>query len=171
MAGKTDVKWPKGNEPFYKDVVKFNDRIFGGCMVVIDPASGSSSNPGYAIFSGGKLKSSGDVDVDKRLRVNERLQVIYDHLSKLTKNPDILLIEKLRGRMAPASLMFSVGTAMSAVRSPICIEVPVCVWHAYAGRQYLNDKKLGITTDAQDAEMIGLSVVELALWGNKNEAF
>jgi hypothetical protein len=149
-----DIKWPKNYYPFYKAVAKHKDIITQGTVLAIDPASGGSSYPGYALFVNGEMVSSGDVPVNAKLPVNLRMQCLYDSINGLAR-PDLLVVEEIRGHMAHTYLKFSVGMIMAAVRCPICIEIPISVWKAYAGRNH-------IKSDQADAEKMGLTIIELA---------
>lgn len=159
------TKWPEGKSlnEFYKAIARNRNRILTGTVVAIDPSSGGTSAPGFAIFRQGTLECKGSVAVNKKLKVNERLQIIYDRLNTLLPQPpDLLVVEKIRGSMSPPQLFFSVGVALAAVRSPIALEMASVVWRAYAGRDYWKAKREGETDDADDAEMIGLALIELA---------
>lgn len=150
----TLIKWPAKYRSFYKTVNTHSKIITTGTLVAIDPASGSGSFPGYAIFKKGKLVSSGTIKINSKLPLNLRLHALYDQLAMLEVNPDVLVIEEIRGRMAHAYLSFAVGMTITAVRSHICIEIPINVWKAYVGRDH-------IKTDEADAIAMGEAIIEL----------
>jgi hypothetical protein len=170
MRAKDDeIKWPSGPSisKFYKDIFKNRNSILNGSFTVIDPSSAGDSCPGFAVYHAGQLQCRGDIQVNRKLKVNVRLQQIYDKLIEIAPPPDLLIVEKLRGVMAPAELMFSVGTAMSAIRAPVAIEMPIPVWRAYAGTEYTDKKKKKLTLDSDDAVMMGEAVLFLAMWGKE----
>lgn len=152
------VKWPSGNAAFYKQVKEHSNIILNDTVVAIDPSSGGVSNPGYAVFKNGKLATCGEIIINGRLPAHIRLQQIYEELYERVPYPDLMLIERLRGRMAPVQLQWSVGVAMVAAPAPICIEVPICMWKAYV-RDIATDH---VKSNADDAKVIGESVLMLA---------
>lgn len=165
---KPNVKWPNGQTEFYKAIFKHRAILLDGHFVVIDPASGSSSSPGFAIFKQGIRTASGSIKVPNSKEVQPRLHYIYDELQKITADPpDLLILEKLRGAMVPASLWFAAGTTIAAIRTPRMVEMPICVWRAYAGKSYTDAKTQGSTTDEEDAVMMGLAAIHLAVWGKE----
>lgn len=152
------VKWPTGNAPFYINVKKNADTLLNKTVVAVDPSSGGTSNPGYAVFENSKLMHCGEIIINGKEPTHLRLQKIYDELYKAVPFPDVLLIEKLRGRMVPIQLAWSVGVAMVAVPSPTIIEVPICIWKAF-----VRDTKPGYKKgNTEDAVVIGESVFQLA---------
>lgn len=148
------VNWPKGAsiEKLKTQVRDNSDAILNGRLVAIDPGTYFA---GYAVYEQGRLVSSGQLAMSKRTSVNKRLWNLYDALSILTKAPDVLAVELLRGKMAHDFLKWSAGVAVAAVRAPIMIEVPIVVWKALCSDSYEK-------TDKNDAEMIGKSLIWLA---------
>jgi hypothetical protein len=158
-----NIKWPKGCAPFYKFVDDHQETILSGCLVAVDPSSGRSSPPGFAIFAGGELQTKGTIRIDSRLDLYQRLQVINDKVAAITPVvPDVLVVEEIQKRTAHVSLLFAVGATFGASRSPRAIQVPVCVWKAVAQTVPHYEKD-----DAADAEMMGLSAILRAKWLQK----
>lgn len=118
-----------------------------GTMLAIDPASGGSSQAGWALFKGGVLVNAGVIDVEKG-NIGHRLRQTYSALVEDTV--DVLAIERLRGSRCHVYLLWSVGVIVAAVEHIHLVEVPVPKWRAYA-------KATGTWTksDDQDAVMIG----------------
>lgn len=151
----TEIKWPAKYNSFYKTIKKQAKVITTGVVVAIDPASGSGSYPGFAVFVEGKLVRSGTVTCDSKLPVNQRLHILYDRINSLEEAPDVLVIEQIRGHMSHAYLKFAVGMAMTAVRAPVCIEMPINVWKAYVGKTHNK-------SDENDAIALGETLIALA---------
>lgn len=143
------------------DVSKWKPLILEGTVLAIDPSSGSmkgkqQSYPGYAIFKEGALSESGIITMNGKLSIDKRLTALYDQLRLEWPNPpDVLIIEKIRGREAHDYLKWAVGTTIAAIRAKNLIEMPVTTWRSIAGKEH---KK----SDQNDAEAIGRAAVELA---------
>lgn len=156
----SDVKWPTGFLPFYKQVRDHRERILNGTVVAVDPSSGGSSLPGFSIYRAGELITSGEIKLsEKKLPIYERLQILHDRVTKLTSEvPDVFGLEMIRGQgFSSQQLIWSVGVTIAAARTPNCIEVPMHAWKAVAKVTPGYFKG-----DAQDAEMIGLALVLIA---------
>ena len=102
--------------------------------------------PGWAAYSKGKFLSSGTVPLVKGAPIQDRLRVLYEQL--LPTDPDVLVIERIRGSMAHEFLHWSVGVTIAACRPVILIEMPIATWKKYVGK---NHKK----GDEADARAIG----------------
>lgn len=127
--------------------------ILGGTLLSIDPASGGTSEPGYAVFHRGVCVESGIVPLLKTGQVQHRLKLLYCALSKHAV--DVLIIERIRGAKAHAYLQWSVGVAVAAVCPALLLEMPVPTWKMLAG-------KLHIKSDETDARAIGQALITLA---------
>lgn len=152
------VRWPRNYQDFYRSVRKHHKLILSGTVVAIDPSSGGSSAPGFAIFKQGQLSMSGELDIPSSKPIQERLRILYDQAAALTlEPPDLLLIEEIKGAMAHEFLKWAVGVTMAAVRAPIYLGVPINCWKAVA--QVTPGYVKGNDTDAQ---IIGDTVMILA---------
>jgi hypothetical protein len=156
-----DVRWPQGFAPFYMKVRQHANQILAGTVIALDPSSGGTSNPGFSIWVAGELLTSGEITFGKkRLPVYERLQILYDRVSKLTPNPpDVFALEMIRGQGGFSShfLHWAIGASVAAARTPNVIEVPMHVWKAVA-----KATPGYIKGDAADAECIGHALILLA---------
>lgn len=160
----TEVKWPAGYVTERHKIALNAQKIREGTVLAIDPSSGGSSLPGYALFHAGILVVSGVIEFPKPKRdIYQRLQYLYDKVNALSPvPPDVLVIEQIHPKMAGKELSWAVGTSIAAARSPITIEVPLNIWKAVAKATptYVKD-------DESDARMIGTCVVMLAQGKNQ----
>jgi len=120
-------------------------------MLAVDPGSKTA---GWALFEKGVLVDSGQFKASSSMPIHRRLQVLYDKFTE-HQAPDVISIERLRGSMSHAYLFWAVGIAVTAVRAPIMLEVPINVWKATVPKDY-------VKTDQADAESIGEAVVMIA---------
>lgn len=133
-------------------------------VLSIDPASGSTSEPGYALFVEGKLVQSGTIKSPRGRQINQRLQVIADTLREQFPIPDVLIIEHIPPSFGPAAtvavaaLHKSIGAILASVRCKDYIEVAPASWHAVANRLDFKYEK----SDEKDAIIIGWTVLKLA---------
>lgn len=130
---------------FADSVRKHSHAITTGTLLSIDPASGGTSAPGYAAFRGGEMLESGTLKIGKG-SIQSRLRAIYECLQNT--NPDVLVIEKIRGNMAHEFLRWSVGVIVAATCPTVLIECPTSTWRSHAGKAH---KK----SDEADAVAIG----------------
>lgn len=153
-----DIIWPKGYFALYHRMAMASDVILNGTILCIDPSSGGTSLPGFAIYEGGQLLTSGTVEFPKpKQDIYRRLPHLYEKVSKLLPVPaDILAIEEIHPKMSGQELQWAVGTSISAARALSTFQVPINLWKAVAKATdgYLKG-------DAMDAEMIGLAMI---LW-------
>lgn len=141
-------------------------------MLAVDPASGGTSDPGFAYAVGGRIVESGIIPLDRGRRVEHRLRQLYLALFQLYAGKvDILVVERLRGRMVPAQLTWSVGVIMAATcvvdlrddgsglpaKQPVALELPISTWKRYAKADPDYTK-----TDENDARMIMTALLALA---------
>ena len=151
------VRWPSGYEDLIYKLRVHAAKITGGTLIALDPSSGSKgSMPGYAIFEAGLLVFSGEIKLPYQRPVYERLQLLHKAVLALTPEPpDVFVIEEIKGQnFGSRYLNWSVGTAISAARTPTIIECPINLWKALA--KVTPDYVKG---DAEDAVMIGRSVI------------
>lgn len=132
------------------------DLILAGTMLVVDPSSGSKdSKCGYAYYVAGDLVVSGTVDIDHRLPIEQRLANTFDWFSANYNQPDMLIIEEIRGRLAHVYLLWSVGVIIAAARASQVIEMNIGTWKRRAGDDY-------VKSDEEDAKAIGRVTIQLA---------
>jgi Holliday junction resolvasome RuvABC endonuclease subunit len=136
---------------FKKQVQENLDTILNGTILAIDPAS---VRLGYAVAKKGEVVDQGVIELDSKAPINQRLQDIVYTLQN-DKEYDILAVEMIRGKMAHVFLKFSVGAVMGGAKAPVCIEVPINVWKAVAGKDH---KK----SDTNDAIAMAETLIALA---------
>jgi len=128
--------------------------ILKGTLLAIDPATGSSSDAGFAVFKKGKLITSGTIPINKKNDIYTRLRELHDWLAtNYNTEIDVLAIEKIRH--SHNSLRWSVCAIFLGCRAPVVIEVPPITWHKNVSKAY---KK----SDQQDAIEIGIVTIKLA---------
>ncbi len=153
----TDVRWPQGLAPFYAKVRANRHKILTGTVLAIDPSSGGSSLPGFAVFRAGELLTSGEIEFPKKQDVYTRIQRLYDEIRKLA-DPDVLAIEEIRGAtFSHMYLRWAVGVSIAAGKAPVSVELPITVW-----KQLAKVMPGYIKGNAMDAECIGHSLILLA---------
>lgn len=136
-----------------RDAARHATLILGGLLLAIDPASGGTSYPGFALFHKGQLQSSGRVAIDGG-QVQDRLYQLMTTLLR-GQQPDVLAIERIRGANAHPYLFWSVGVTVAATRPLVVIEVPVSTWKKHVGKDHVKG-------DEADAVAIGQTLVALA---------
>jgi len=145
-------------------IKKYTENLLTGTVLAIDPASGGSSMPGYAVYKGGQLVQSGTIAVKPHLMLNVRLRLIADVLRNELPVPDVFVIEdirRIRGIFSGASvdiLFKGIGAIMSAVTCDKFIEIPPTVWTKTVEANYKTTRK----SDEQDAIEIGRFAIEYA---------
>ena len=146
-------KWPKGTDMarLRTLVNRHISAIRQGRWIVIDPGVVS----GYAVYTKGELIHSGIIKCKAGDDIQKRSRAIHELFGTETEPYDFMAIERIRGTMAPYSLMFNVGAYMACVPTNECIEVPIPVWHKLKTAEY-------IKSDKQDAELIGQSILMIA---------
>lgn len=124
-------------------------------MLVVDPASGGSSLPGFAAYRAGQLIKSGTLAIDGG-PVQGRLRALHEYL-KNTK-PDVLVIERIGGPKAHKYLLWSVGVIIAAANPMSLIEIGVSTWKKHA-------REGGVWTkgDENDALAMGACVLDVAM--------
>ena len=132
------------------------DIVLGGTMLAVDPSSGSKdSQCGYAYFVAGDMVASGTVPVDHRLPIEQRVAITSDWFAANYNQPDLLVIEEIRGRLAHVYLVWSVGVVIASVRASQLLEMNIGTWKRRAAPGY-------VKSDIADAQQIGLVTVQLA---------
>lgn len=156
---KENIKWPSGKHPakFRKKASKSLDKLLTGRVVAIDPASGSTSMPGWALFEAGELVAMGTIKVNPKLPIQGRLNMMFYALSEGVGHPipDVVVMEEIRGSMAHAFLFWACGVIAAAFSESDLIELPISFWKAILPEGYEK-------ADDTDAAYIGLAAITLA---------
>lgn len=149
----TMIKWPKGADMARLRflIQKHIRAVQEGRWIVIDPAISS----GYAVYEKGILIHSGTIKCRAAEDVQKRSRAIHELFSTETEPYDFMAIERIRGTMAPATLMFNVGAYMACVPTNECIEVPIPVWNKLKTIDY-------VKSDKNDAELMGQAILMIA---------
>ena len=146
------------------NVLKYQQHILNGKMLVIDPSSGSSgSMPGYALFDEGIMVEYGNIEITLPNPIHVRLQELNKIILEEFSAPDVFVIENIPPSMgfstsglAVRNLHRSVGTIMGAVKCEPIIEITPMSWRRYIdGYDY---KK----SDWNDAIVMGFAVIDRA---------
>jgi hypothetical protein len=128
------VQWPQGwAVTYYAKVRKHAAKVLEGRMLCVDPATGATSDPGWALFEAGVKVASGTVS-GLRGETPVRLQQLFWQLHGDARfHPlDILVVEQLRGGMVAAQLHWSTGVIVAALPAEVMCEIPIKVWRAVA---------------------------------------
>lgn len=128
-----------------------------GILLAIDPASGGTSQPGWAVFKQGGLKASGELALEGN--IVERLSDLLVQLNELMIEYEVtaLVVEQLPRRVHHY-VMWSVGVTIAAAPEVLPFaEIPISAWKEIAREQ--SDYVKG---DAADARCIGQAVVSAA---------
>ncbi len=126
--------------------------LLNGTVLAIDPASGGTSLPGWAYWNKGSHVSAGVLAIAPGC-IQERLHSLYQSLAG--RRPDVLLIERIRGKMAHEYLRWACGVIIAATNPLVLIEVPISTWHKNAGPDHVKN-------DMNDAVAIGRTVMTMA---------
>lgn len=122
-----------------------------GTLLAIDPASGGTSRAGWAAFKDGKLVDSGTLEVEPG-PVQQRLRQLYELLAET--DPDVLVIERIRGSRAHVFLHWAVGVSIAACCPMTLLEMPVSSWKKHAGPTHRKG-------DREDAVAIGRALLAM----------
>ncbi len=136
---------------FREEVKRHASFILRATVLVIDPASGGTSMPGWACYKAGKLLKSGALTI-AGANIQERLACV--HATLVEAQPDILCIERIRGN-AHAHLHWAVGTTIASVCPVLLLEMPVSTWKKHAGKSH-------VKSDEADAKAIGECLMAIA---------
>lgn len=153
------IQWPAKYFKFYAHIKAASHLILNGTVLSIDPSSGGASQPGWALFRAGELIAHGEIKLPSKRTINDRLQLLYDEVYKLTSTrPDVLAIEDVsQGTMSHVFLRWAVGVSIAAARANVLMIVPINCWKAVAKASTGYEK-----TNAADAILIGKSIILLA---------
>lgn len=151
-----------------ESVKKYRSLILEGSLLSVDPASGGSSYPGYAIFDAGVLMEYGTIDLPKGQDIHLRLQELCRTLRDEFIVPDVLVVENIPPFMSTAvgdkknfanraviNLHKSIGCIVGSVRCKALVEVTPGSWRQMIPEDYLK-------SDENDALMLGLRVLKEA---------
>jgi hypothetical protein len=158
------IKYPSGKyfDKFKKEVAANKDAILNGTILTIDPAS---IRLGYAVAKKGVVVTQGTIELDQKATIQQRLQDIVSTLQEDDKY-DMLGIEMIRGQMAHVYLKMACGAVIGSVKAPVCIEVPILVWQAFAMDYFdcdkVKDYKENYKSDDTDARMIAETLIDVA---------
>jgi hypothetical protein len=134
-------------------VSKYSKFVLNGKFLAIDPSSGSEkSKAGFAYFKNGQLIESGIVDIDHTAPIAERLDTLYQFLSRRYSGVDLLVVEKIRGKLAHIYLTWSVGVTVAATRAKSLYEMNTQTWKKYVPEGYEK-------SDTDDAVAIGNAAI------------
>jgi len=146
---------------------RHKELITKGIMISIDPSSGSEgSQPGYALFEQGVLKSIGVINIGTRRTsgLSNRLFLLRAFLEEEFDIPDIIIIERCPfayANLAAARLQQTIGCLKSIWDIP-SIEVSPSSWKRWIP---VLPQALGIhyeKRDDHDAAAIGLCALGAA---------
>lgn len=151
---------------------KYQNEIMTGTLLAIDPSCISGSSlPGWALFEGGELSSSGIIEAEAKMRrapLVERIQYLGKIIREEFDEPDVLVIEKLQSSRTRilSSTMEARGAIIGNFECPNVIEIDPSAWRAYTGIKYRDQGgneyyTENLKTDARDAEEMGLCIVWL----------
>lgn len=154
----------KGTD-LYVDVQGNLKLILEGTMLSVDPSVGSSSSqPGWALYMGGNLVSSGVLEIEVGTPLHYRLQTLAREMRKLYKlyDPDVLAFEDIPSQRygggnaeAHASLLKAVGVILSIPGPRGYIRLKPMVWKRLVRDTYVKG-------DQEDAEEMGRITVQVA---------
>ena len=126
------TKAVKGLTQFATQVQRHREAVLGH-LVVFDPATGATSGTGWAEYRGGQLLRSGVITPDRTQGIALRLRELQAAVVQLgLTNPDVCVIERLRGSMVHPHLHWAAGVLVAAANPGVCIEIPIPVWRALA---------------------------------------
>lgn len=151
------MSWPYVSAATAAQLRKHSEAVLGGRVVCIDPATGSTSQPGYAVLEHGELVRSGVLKIDRRLGIARRLKALADQLlDEGLALPELLVVERLRGRMVHPHLHWAVGVIVATLDPEAIIELPIPLWKAVARADTTYAK-----SDEADACAFGQTVIYL----------
>ena len=126
-----------------------------GNVLAIDPASGASSPPGWALFNKGKLRKYGVITINPKLNVQQRLHQLQQELATAYFDVDVVVLEEIRGSMAHVYLHWACGVTASSFPDAALVELPISFWKAIVPEGY-------VKADDTDAAYIGLAAIMIA---------
>jgi hypothetical protein len=132
----SDIKWPRGYaQTFFAKIRKHRDKVLHGRVLYVDPATGATSNPGWALSDNGVLVASGEIaglKGETPERLTQLYAVLHERAALEWGRLDMLVVEQLRGSMVAAQLHWSVGVILAALPAEIVCELPIPVWKSVA---------------------------------------
>jgi hypothetical protein len=157
-------------------LIGLEDLVLSGSLLAIDPSCvSSSSNPGWALYIGGELDSSGEIDsIHPRQTLERRLQLLGKVIREEFDEPDVFAIEHIQmgGRINMQSTIRATGAIIGNIECENVISISPLAWQAFIQKRiHLNGKndvmkykeyKALHKSDKLDAEMIGLAIIELS---------
>lgn len=139
--------------------------LIEGTIVCIDPSVGStSSQPGWAVYSGGEFRASGKLQIDPGLPIWKRLSILVHGIRKLYSiwEPDVLVYEDIPSLRqgggnanAHASLLKAVGAILSVSGPDHYVGLLPVSWKRMVRSTYVKG-------DEADAIEIGYIAIEEA---------
>lgn len=153
---------PRGK--LYQEVKKHRDDLTVGVALIVDPSIGSSSSsPGWALYTKGRLSCSSTIDTGgSHLPLWERARKLGEEMRQLCiqYGPDILVYEDIPATSrfnpnAQASLLKAVGVILACTDTESVIGIHPASWKNYVHQDYRKG-------DEEDAIEIGRIVTELA---------
>lgn len=155
--------------------LQYKRYILEGTFLVIDPSSGRSGDGGWALFENGKLKESGVIEISSIASKQKRLVAILECMqSQFTDPVDLLVLEKIDGRMAKRILIQACGVFIATAPSKVYFEMNVMTWRSIASKLggwkkvskntgKVHGDSEGNEGDEIDAQYIGWASIALAL--------
>lgn len=160
---KTPAEIPPKSK-LYQAVKAERNVLLVGVVLVIDPSIGSSSSsPGWAVYTRGRLTTSGTIDTGgSHLPLWQRARKLGEEMRQLCEQyrPDILIHEDIPATSgfnanAQASLLKAVGIVLACTDTESVLGVHPASWKHYARQSYTKG-------DEEDAIEIGYVVIALA---------
>ena len=165
MSTNKNPLLPGKSTIIYSELVAARKLLLKGNVLSIDPSIGSlSSMPGWALYQGGELVSSGCLEIDPKGAKWERLKEVYRLLRNMSKQHtiDVCVYEQVpvsahggRSQVSHASLLMAVGVTMVAVDARAFIGIPPITWKKHVSSDYVKG-------DEEDAIQMGRIVIEMA---------
>lgn len=134
---------------FQQNLLDYLPFISDISILAIDPASGGTSNIGWAIYTKGKLQESGEIKI-KHGPIQQRLNDLFKAFSEFDWGKDkLVVIEKVRsGQNSHIYLTWAVAVILAALNNGLFIEISSPIWRKYKPENY-------VKSDRGDAELIG----------------
>lgn len=149
----------------YSQIVKCSYPLQEGVILSIDPSIGStSSQPGWAVYTAGKLQCSGTLEINPEGTQWQRLQRLRTHMYGLMQfyTPDVLVYEDIPAQRhgggnaeAHASLLKAVGVILSISGPDHYVGLLPVSWKKMVRESYFKG-------DEQDAIEIGWIAIQEA---------
>lgn len=155
--------WPRTPkmQPFYVRVQHNRDAILKGRMLCLDPATGATSLPGWALYVAGKLVDSGVIQPQPGATHQRLRDIFWKVHDREDWDPlDLVVVEQLRGSMVAPQLHWATGVLLAACVTEVVLEIPIKVWKSVSSVDP-NYRK----SDEADARAMGQAVVLLAQHG------